>query len=214
MSVANGALTRPCDVVGGPWTMKFNTCFQIPLLVKAIISDEFVANMAGFLPALCAETTPECPLDLRQQATAELTAACINDNAQNPGGIPALTLVAVSNYDKVKAALCSKNLKCVGGTHVTNHSGTYCAIETMATVQKRIGTKINYLMFRDAINGNSTYLPQLSSLLQDGVLCTGCVSRYLHLGAEIDTTVPLPDALPSVRARCGAHFGGGWGVVC
>lgn len=79
--------------------------------------------------------------------------------------------------------------------------------EMLHTIQKVIDKKINYIMFRDAINGNSTYMPQLSALLHEGAFCTGCISRFLYLGTKLNTSVPMPDALPSVRARCGAHFG-------
>lgn len=187
--------------------MTYNTCFQIPLLLQAYVEPQFIDHVNTFLTSLCAPTTPTCSEESIKASTPGLEAACWPDYKDNPGSVQGLTTVVMGNYPEVKAALCSRNLQWVFYTISTNRRGTFCAVEVLTSVQKKIGVEIDYPMVRDAINGNSTFTPQLEEMLQSGTLCTGCVSRYLYLGRQIKTSVPLPDALPSVQARCGSWFG-------
>lgn len=95
----------------------------------------------------------------------------------------------------------------------SNSRGQFCAIEIMTRIQDATGMNITYPMLRDAVKGNSTYLPLLAAVLESGALCTGCVSSYLYMGSIMNTTAILPDARPSVRKKCGAAFGSEWDVL-
>lgn len=113
---AHATLTsRVCANSLIPWTMKFNTCYQIPLLTRAVTTPEFVQHIDDFLVALCSGSTPECPAELLVKSTGELEEACRTDITTSVGGIAALDVVVVGNYKPVTAALCSKNLRWVGG---------------------------------------------------------------------------------------------------
>lgn len=96
--------------------MRFNSCFSVPLLVNALIAENLTPIFDQFLTSLCAESTPECPLDWRKQAEADVWKGCSDEYPGNPGGVPALNYLTITNYEEIKGALCSKNLKCVEKT--------------------------------------------------------------------------------------------------
>lgn len=80
-------------------------------------------------------------------------------------------------------------------------------METFLIIEKILNIKIDNVMVMDAIERKPDRLADLQRVLDTGALCTGCVSKYLNFGNNLNSTVPFPNATVIIKERCGAHFG-------
>lgn len=93
-----------------PYSMTFNQCFLVPLLLRAAVSGpQFVQGTNTFLENLCLESTPPCADESLRNAIRDMSVGCLDDVRETPAGMPSVMLTIMENYPLMKEGFCSRS---------------------------------------------------------------------------------------------------------
>lgn len=177
------------------------SCLQLTQIIQVLgtTSGSVIPSLNTYLTSLCSSSTPQCSNSTLTSANTTIANSCASDLSS--GGSAAATVQALelvlTDYPYFYAGGCAKNT-------TTND---FCVVDILYAVQNSTNTDVTFSQVAQLLSGSGTALSQLTTALNSGQLCTGCVSKLYQQAVAANATIATLPAASSLKAQCGSSFG-------